>query len=163
MKAYTKGLKETYIHLVNMNKNLTDLHPVFQHFLKDFLETNKKTFESEGRYLLGENWEPLNPTYAKYKKKKYGDKPILVATGRLKKSLTTIDPNLNEIIISEHRFAFISKVIVNGYNLQKLHQYGTKKMPDRPIVDYDRMKRVMKGLLTQYVVFKSKGGFGKEL
>lgn len=51
--------------------------------LKDIFEND--VFKTEGQ-AIGERWSPLSRAYAEQKRQRYGDQPILVATGKMRKS-----------------------------------------------------------------------------
>ncbi len=52
-----------------------------------FYEVERTVFSTEGE-RLGRRWAELTPEYAARKQKRWGDRPIMVASGRLRSSLT---------------------------------------------------------------------------
>lgn len=53
-----------------------------------FYEVERTVFETEGARILGRPWAPLSPAYARRKRERWGNQPILVASGRMRESLT---------------------------------------------------------------------------
>jgi phage gpG-like protein len=63
-----------------------DMRPAFAAVRERFLKLEQEQFDSGGKYSGG--WKPLNPAYVQAKERHGLEPNILVATGRLKKSLT---------------------------------------------------------------------------
>lgn len=61
-------------------------------------------------------WPPLNKKYATRKRKKYGEKPILQATGNLKKSMTEKGALGNINITRKFRASFGSSIDYGNYH-----------------------------------------------
>lgn len=92
----------------------------------EFYKVEKAQFGSEGSAGKSGKWQSLTSPYKEIKAKKWGDQPILQASGRLYKSLTANgadsvyeDSNLELTLGSSLPYA--------GY-----HQKGTRKMAARP-------------------------------
>jgi phage gpG-like protein len=76
----------------------------------------------------GGSWPPLSPNYAKQKLKRRGHELILVDTGELFLSLYPSSPN-------NIRYPLPDGIVVGTDDPKAhFHQYGTKKMPARPIL-----------------------------
>lgn len=94
----------------------------------------KAQFAGEGIGPSGK-WQELSSPYKEYKAKKWGNVPILQASGRLWKSLTrengdaVVDKQPLEMTLG-------TTVPYAGY-----HQKGTKKMPARPFYDFDQEQK----------------------
>ena len=87
----------------------------------------KQQFATEGHGEHGK-WAPLSEKYAQRKEKKYPGKPILVASGRMKKSLLS---NSNQGVMTARTFQYGSDVPYSLY-----HQTGTSRgLPARRIFD----------------------------
>jgi phage gpG-like protein len=66
-------------------EGLADMTEVFNEAIDEVVIPElKEQFETEGRGT----WAPLRPAYAQRKRRLYGDRPILQATGGLARSLT---------------------------------------------------------------------------
>lgn len=92
------------------------------HILEDLAA---RQFESQGVYALGHPWAPLSPRYAARKMLLYGPRPILVATGKMRRLLT--EDGIRELT---------QDTLVYGTfdDVANWHQSGTSKMPARPII-----------------------------
>ena len=88
----------------------------------EFRKIEKEQFAGEGIGPSGK-WKPLSAVYAKRKIKKYGNQPILQASGRLAKSLTgtTADSVLEK---TAQELTIGTNVPYAGY-----HQRGSKARP----------------------------------
>jgi hypothetical protein len=74
-------------YLSKLVDGIDDMRPFWVHyFAPQFFKDVQDNFASSGRYVGG--WRALSPGYAAWKLAKYGRQPILVATGRMRESLT---------------------------------------------------------------------------
>ncbi len=100
--------------------NIQDWTPAFEQSTAGLIEIfSTEVFDSQGQ-IIDESWSPLSRAYALQKQKKFGDQPILVATGNMKNSFgATIDPT--------------SLTIFNGASYFKYHQSSLprEKIPRR--------------------------------
>lgn len=87
-------------------KKVSDLRLAWKLISDDWRKSNKTQFSLKGSGL----YPPLSPAYAKRKAKEFPGRPILVATERLKKSVTnkTHPDHINVIVKSG--FTFGTKV-----------------------------------------------------
>jgi len=76
------------------------------------------TFKFQGNRKGGEAWAPLSPRYAIQKRRRWGQKPILIASGRMYRGFSFNATRKNMVIRNETDYA-------------KYHQFGTSKMPAR--------------------------------
>lgn len=83
-------------------------------------------FRTEGQ-RGGEVWRPLSNPYKKWKELKYPGQPILVLTGRLRRSLMATGSNES---IRDAQAQSLTLGTVTPY--AKFHQTGTRKMAARP-------------------------------
>jgi phage gpG-like protein len=109
---------------------LRDLRPVWADVHTIFLQFMKAVFDREGKYG-GAAWEPLNPRYAAWKRRHYGEQPILQLTGALYRSLTDEqDP--------AHVYRTGPAFMETGSSLRyaRAHQWGYPPghLPARPII-----------------------------
>lgn len=83
-------------------------------------------FRSEGQ-RGGDRWRPLSDNYRKWKELKYPGQPILVLTGRLRRSLTATGSE-ESIRIRERTELTLGSSTPYG----RFHQTGTRRMSPRP-------------------------------
>lgn len=110
---------------------LADLTPVWRGPVRDiFFTMMRAQFKNEGAYT-GETWTPLNPAYAAWKAKKYGEKPILQREGYLIDSLTTPTSQW-AVFHSGPSFAEYGTRIVYAAT----HEYGdpSRSIPKRQVI-----------------------------
>lgn len=127
--------------LSRTTERASDLRP-FIDWVGDFLPTTmKEQFDSEGGRTGG--WAPLSPDYAAQKALRYGSQPILVASGRMMRSLTTPGAGSINRKIGRDSLEFGTSV---PYAI--FHQKGTSRMPQRRIIDLTESDRrsILKGL-----------------
>lgn len=106
----------------DIQRRMKTYRPIFNDIRADLEESWSHNFETGGGHYGG--WAPLSPKYALWRG---SPEPILIRTGRLFNSIRNLHgaPNL----ILDHEASF-------GTNVEyaKFHQYGTTKMPKRPII-----------------------------
>jgi phage gpG-like protein len=119
------GKKQVSTILSNIYSRVKDLRPAFKQIADNFRETERITFEKQGR--PGE-WRALSPKYAAWKAKNYPGKPIMVLTGDLKKSLTSRGGNHYEKIGRQEL------EIGTKDKLGIFHQKGAGRLPVRKLI-----------------------------
>ncbi|PIQ83887.1 MAG: hypothetical protein COV75_05100 [Candidatus Omnitrophica bacterium CG11_big_fil_rev_8_21_14_0_20_63_9] len=101
---------------------------------KDFYDGQKATFDAEGGSEGKQQWASLSPVYADWKRQFFPGRPILVLKGNLRSAAT--DPQaagaVHQVTPTEFRAGV--NIPVNGWNLATLHQFGTRKMPQRKVI-----------------------------
>lgn len=123
-----KGDKETIAKLKKLGVDFNNWKPELQNvaeYLKDFY--SNAVFETEGG-VLGSRWAGLQPVYDFMKRKQYPGRGTLVRTGKLKKGF--------EDDVTEK-----SATISNRVDYAKFHQFGTRRMPARKLIDIDNPRR----------------------
>lgn len=115
--------------LTRFADHVSDLRPAWPAVVQVIRSHATKQFATEGSYGPGGGWKALSPKYAKRKAKKWPGRPILEASGQMKRSLVghTTDSILNYQPLS---FGYGTK---RGY--ASYHQKGTPRMPQRKIID----------------------------
>lgn len=83
------------------------------------------TTGNEARY----GWKPLTPDYARQKREQYGQRPILVASGRLRQSMRHGTADINN-----NNFSMTIK-FNNAVNYAKYHDAGSPTLPRRSPVE----------------------------
>lgn len=91
-----------------------------------FYRATLDQFRTEGA-RGGERWKPLSDSYRKWKELKYPGQPILVLTGRLRRSLTATGSE-ESIRIREKKSLTLGSSTPYG----RYHQSGTRRMAARP-------------------------------
>ena len=107
----TTILKEVANYLVGRSEGITPMQsPIGRHF-------NRNNAQNYG-------FAPLSPEYAAAKKKKYGNKPILVRTGLWKKQALqgSVKKTAKGVVLKPN----------NPPPYAKYLEHGTEKMPARP-------------------------------
>lgn len=123
-----------------------DLRPVWPEMISAFQAIEREQFQTEGGAGETGEWAPLSPRYAEWKARHYGGKGILVRTGSLLASLTGGPGSLIEQSKDSLRIGSTVK-----YGLY--HQFGTRKMPQRKVIDLsDRNARNLMKVLQGYLV-----------
>lgn len=113
--------------LLRFELGAADASPAFDAMGDSLRLAELKQFKSEGGYGSG-GWAPLSPAYAAAKRRRWGKKPILQASGLLKTSLTTRPFPVD--VVEAHFAVFGTDLDYAGY-----HQAGTDRMPARPVID----------------------------
>jgi len=133
-----------------------DLRDAFREIVKDFRDTiEKKQFESEGGYGSG-GWKPLATSTLRQKASKGYPSTILVATGRMKRSLT----GKTRDTIEEIKPLSILMGTKAGY--ARYHQKGTRYMPARPVIeltegDKTRWTKIIHRYMVKFIKSEFKG------
>jgi hypothetical protein len=117
------GFSEEERKLAKYAAFLTDLRPFWPRVSTLFIGWMREQFESEGRFF-GDSWAPLSADYLAWKQRVYPGKPILIATGALRKaaSFPTREATGSTLILR-----------INDPKAP-WHQEGTSRMPARPIL-----------------------------
>lgn len=106
-------------------KRANDFGPVFRWMRKELREAFTENFLSGGG-LVG-RWAPLDAEYGAWKAAHYGPLPKLVLSGSLFRAVRSLRGPLTHIGPKSADFGV-------SHPIAKFHQYGTYKMPRRPIV-----------------------------
>lgn len=104
---------------------IKDLRPAWELIRDDFAKRNRDWLDSEGRG----SFAPLSPKYAEWKRRHFGELPILRLTGRLRQSLT--ETSDGDFLYAPERLRVLLGTKVK---YARYHQVGTKRMPRRPPV-----------------------------
>lgn len=114
-----EGDERVRAKLDRVNRKLRDLRWLWANLIELFQRKQEEWFASEGRG----SWPPLSPTYAAWKARVYPGRPILVATGDLRTSLTTRESVLAQ---TDQALYLGTTVSYAAFHL------GGPKMPARP-------------------------------
>ena len=117
----------------------------------EFYKIEKEQFDSEGGAGKSGKWKALKPEYAKRKQKKWGNVPILHASGEMMRSLTSRNAPGAVLEKTADELTLGTTIPYAGY-----HQRGSKRLPKRPPVDptdaqVDRLSKVIQGKMKQLI------------
>jgi phage gpG-like protein len=146
--------------LSRFGDHLSDMSPFFEVVANMLQDIVGQQFDTEGGRTGG--WTPLSPQYAAYKLSQVGSQPTLVYTGRMRRSLIERGgDNIREITSDSLRWG-TSVRSEGGFPYPRAHQTGTRKMPQRRIIDLteDDRRSLMKALQRFFV--GDPGEFGLE-
>jgi hypothetical protein len=152
---------------------VNDWRPAFDQIVADFKEGEIKQFATEGQYGSG-SWPKLNADYAKSKEETWPSRPILVASGLLRKAAT--DPkvemthdSLTLIINDAGSYQVFSKraggiVTVEKPAVAGFHQIGAGSLPRRAVVQLPAEQIVRwRKIFHSYMVYKHRALYGGNL
>lgn len=103
-----------------------DFRPILRWARDEIQRANRANFSSQGA-ASGKPWLPLDDEYARWKLTHAGPAPLLVFSGKLMQSLTSLRGSPNEIDKT-------SAVFGTNVSYARFHQTGTSKMPERKIM-----------------------------
>lgn len=138
LEVKIEGVPEVIRAFEKVQDGVADLrkNAIWLRVQQAFYKAVKAIFASEGG--KSGKWQDLKSPYKEIKAKKYGT-PILVATGRFKRSLTQ---DGGEAIVDKQA---TEMTLGSSVPYGKFHQTGTKKMPARKPIDFteDAEKRIL--------------------
>ena len=117
--------KKAIARLILMKKRANNMRPVLWRAKQWLRFANEENFRQGG--LPSGGWSPLDPQYAAWKNLRQPGAETMIRTGRLFRSLTSLDASPNKI--NDMDATFGTKI-----EYAKFHQYGTNKMPKRKVV-----------------------------
>lgn len=117
--------KKAIARLVAMKKRANDMRPVLWRAKQWLRFANEENFRQGG--LPSGGWSPLDIQYAAWKRLHGFGGGTMVRTGRLFRSLASLDAPPNRIDIMDATFG-------TSIEYAKFHQYGTTKMAKRKVV-----------------------------
>lgn len=123
-----------------LNESIRDFRPVWPEIHMYFLRASLEQFATQGA-RGGQTWQPLSERYGKWKAKRYPGKPILVATERLRRSLSLGGQKGGDQV---YEASPLSLTMGTAVPYARYHQRGTARMAARPILqptqrDIDRI------------------------
>lgn len=107
-------------------RKVSDLRFAFKEIARDWRKSNQAQFTLKGSGL----YPPLNPDYAERKRRIYGNQPIMVASGELKKSLTRTGGD-NISLVKKDSLTFGT---ANDYAVYHQSDRPRKKLPQRKVL-----------------------------
>jgi phage gpG-like protein len=122
--------KEAELMLEALVEAVEDFSPVWPKVERIIMDMERQQFKTEGKFG-GEEWAPLNESYAEYKRKVYGSKGILVASGTMMQSLTS--KGQGHYMNSGPNFVEVGTTIPYAGYHQRGHETPTK-LPKRTVV-----------------------------
>jgi phage gpG-like protein len=138
--AFNRGFNE-------VTETISDLTPIWKPVQREFHKIEREQFESEGSKGASGQWQQLSQPYEQIKLEKYGSKPILEATGRLKRSLT--EENSDSIAEFGRQDAAFGTSVPYG----RFHQKGNDRLPARAVISLsDRQKERLARAMRREIV-----------
>ena len=128
------GEPQVHFMFLDMKNRASNFGPAFEGIAKDYYEGETSTFAAEGAFEGKPSWAPLSAKYAERKRMRWGDKPILEASGALKAAATNRAGRGSIFRMSALSLAMGVDLRVGGWNLGMLHQLGTRKLPKREVI-----------------------------
>lgn len=134
--------------LATWGAHIADMSEAWQQVGQDLLDSFRDNFTSEGGGFGGwSSWAPLaDSTVAERARLGYGgEHPILQRTGQLMESLTTEGAPGNVFEVGPNSLTVGTEVYYAPF-----HQFGTRKMPSRPVVglSWDMQSQIVDRLNT---------------
>ena len=120
------GFQALSLALERFGENVSNAEPIFDEIADDFAAHQEANFRSSGGLHGG--WMPLSPRYAAWKSLRYPGAPILTLTGRLRATMT-------QRPLGVERITSRSMEIGTDVPYAKYHQQGTRRMPQRKIIN----------------------------
>lgn len=138
--------------LLRWAEGAEDMSPAFESVSDDFLEIERRQFDSEGSFA-SVGWAALSEPYRSIKSILYPGKGILEATGALRGSLAERGPGHVREIRSDEMF--VGTEVPHAAH----HQSGTSKMPQRrPVELRETDRRRWMQILQRHLAGAEAGG-----
>ena len=127
-----EGADKLQVVVSRWEQAISDIAEIEQPIYAYLRKTMGKQFVTQGAYVW-HRWEALSLKYASWKQRHYPGRTVLYLTGRLRRSLTKPGADTVARRLSRTQLEFGSTVPYAMY-----HQLGTRKMPQRKIIDFTR-------------------------
>lgn len=152
IKIEIQGVNELQKAFNVIGQRWSDLRWVWPPIIDIFYERETQLFSSQGE---GE-WQQLSPRYAAWKQQHFPGKPLLVASGNLRDSLTGSRSPFSVMEMQPRSLAVGTSVPYARY-----HQLGTSRMPARPpiIIDDATLNRMLEVAMDMYGLTAEDLGF----
>lgn len=141
------GARGFGVNLDRWTNRLGNMQPAFDAIADWQAQEWREQFNTQGAHLT-QRWAPLSPAYREWKAIRYPGQPILVRTGRLRRSLTSRPFGIEEFRKGSVRLG--TDVPYGAY-----HQRGTRFMPRRQLypttTENRRVKEVIR-IMQRYIV-----------
>jgi len=139
--------------LADRGERGTDMAPVLNELVTDFLDLEEQLFASQGRLILGRGWKKLNPRWLAYRQAKGRGSRILEMEGgeggRLRRSLTVRGAPYQRLTVRADGMEVATRLGIaavhdRGRTITITNASGTRtvKIPRRRIVRLRREDKV---------------------
>ena len=130
------GVKELNASMTFIDAGLSDFRKLgtWDAIATEFYKIEKEQFKDEGG--PSGKWKSLSPKYAAIKARKYGNVPILTASGQMMKSLTSRGAANSVLEQTATEMTIGTSDPKAGY-----HQRGNRRLPQRKVVDFDDQRK----------------------
>ena len=117
-------------------EEIQDFSEVYEELYMDFTSLEMHQFDTQGS-RGGQGWQALSPNYARWKARHHPGKPILVLSGQMRAALTEPGSRgAEKTIRGRDKYArFGVKESGNIGKIASFHQFGTRRMPVRKVID----------------------------
>lgn len=152
------GTRQIDFAIQGMLRAVNDWRPLWPDVIAEFHRVSVRQFATQGGAGRHGSWAPLNARYAQAKFRRWGRQPILVASGRMRRSLT--GRTGDSIIESSNpsRLALGTRVPYARH-----HQNVRSSLPTRRVIDFtDRQNLTFAKLFHRYVNTDALKGFGSK-
>jgi phage gpG-like protein len=142
-----EGTGELLSSFAQVERGLVDLRQLgtWDAVQAEFYKVEKEQFASEGSAGRSGKWKELTPKYAERKTRKWGPQPILQASTKLFRSMTS-ETSDSQVEKQPLEMAIGTRLPYAGY-----HQTGGKRLPKREIISFtdEQSKRIVKPIETK--------------
>jgi phage gpG-like protein len=130
-----EGVDEQIKGLEYVERGLVDFRQLgaWKAVASEFRKIEKEQFDSQGSKGASGKWAPLKTGYAAIKSARYGQQPILQASKKLYRSLTSEGAEGAVYEESATELTLGTSIPYAGH-----HQKGTRKMPAREVISLTR-------------------------
>lgn len=141
------GTRQIDFAIKGLLKVVNDWRPLWPKVTEEFHRLESRHFSSQGASGRHGAWAALNPRYAERKRRTWGRRPIMVASGRLRGSLTS---RTGFSIVDDSSPVRLGLGTMVPY--AKHHQNVNSSMPTRRVIDFtDRQNLDFAKLFHRYV------------
>jgi hypothetical protein len=161
-----KSVAEFRGFIAGVNAGAQDLTPLWNRMIPAITDDLAANFGNQGS--LDGAWQPLSPTYAARKARRYPGAPILVADGTMRRAAIVRGAPGNVTEIEPHRLFYGVDLTRAGkkYNYAQVHDRGGVKMPKREFMavrmhdrrDKTRLTAIVADYFRQVVVNARRAG-----
>lgn len=137
------GTTEFSRELLRVAERSDNMRPAFEALADDFYAVEREQFDSEGA-RGGQRWPPLSPRYAARKRVLFGPKPILEASGRLRRSLTSKGTPGNVHKVTADEIVIGSRVDYGKYHQSTAPRSQLRRRPPVVLTEADKVRWVKK-------------------
>lgn len=122
--------RELTVFLNNLGKNIEKVGEPLEKSARYMENQAKLNFPAKGKLMDKKGWKKLSQSTKEYKAKYWHGKPIMVRTGKLKRSFRKTKPKILK--------TGGSITVYNPIKYAEYHQYGAAKLPRRILLRFQK-------------------------